>query len=581
LKERTLIDAEDLNEVIFSKFDRFSGEETYERLEAQVKDYKYYHGYQHLNPNTKELVKPEDLPRPEGFDYDPTRISTNYFKTLIDRKARWQMGGDHVLQVKREEVDTKEERLEPDYEPSEAQNKANEQAEGLEMILNQLWQENKMKERLLAAARDRLLAGRVVCKIAWNPNKGKLHWIFRPDYEYIPVYSEDDFEELIGAVFLIPREEMVDDEVKEAVLIQTFSLEGEEGTEQTCYIEEELYLVDGMEHVRTVQPKTSMELDFIPVVEFPIETLSAGNVENIETESIKALNGILNQLNEDAIDSIKFEMFPITTFIDVPEGTVNKIQIAPGAVFEVQGQADGLRPSIEKVESKFTWKEALKEQYNRIKSSMHEITGLPQVVPQEMNIGGLNDEAMRILFQDIIADTEEHWLSWSYGLKELHEKSIKYLQARMAEPNFSYEKDYIKNVEEFETEIVFSLPLPDNRRERVQLLAEEVNNNFESKKGAMERLGVQDVQAKIMEIEQELLREKQMDDPYGDMGSAVDVSLSNKEGTSGVQQVNENGEVEEICPNCGGSGVEISDVTGEEITCPTCKGTGWHQPRKR
>ena len=579
-----MIDVDDLNEHVFKRFDRFNGEEAYERIESQVKDYKYYHGYQHLNPNTKELVKPEDLPRPEGFDYDPTRISTNYFKTLIDRKARWQMGGDHVLQVERKQVDSKEERLEPDYEPSEEQLKENERAEGLEEVFNQLWEENKMKERLLAAARDRLLAGRVVCKIAWNSNKGKLHWIFRPDYEYIPIYSEDDFEELIGAVFLIPRTEVVDDELEDAVLVQVFSLEGEEGQEQTCYIEEDLYLLDGMEHIRTELPKTSMELDFIPVVEFPIETLSAGNVENIETESIKALNGILNQLNEDAIDSIKFEMFPITTFIDVPEGTVNKIQIAPGAVFEVQGQADGLRPTIEKVESKFTWKEALKEQYNRIKSSMHEITGLPQVVPQEMNIGGLNDEAMRILFQDIIADTEEHWLSWSYGLKELHEKSIKYLQARIAEPNFSYDKDLIRGIEEFETDIVFALPLPDNRRERVQLLAEEVNNNFESQKGAMERLGVQDVSAKIMEIEQEMLREKQLDDPYGDMagGDNVDISISNKErSSSGLERVNENGEVEEICPNCGGSGVDISDVTGEEITCSTCKGTGWHQPRKR
>lgn len=582
MKEPNLIDVDSLNEVIFEPFEQFGGEETYERMKRQVEDYKYYHGYQHRNPNTDELVKPEDLPRPDGFDFDPTRISTNYFKTLIDRKARWQMSGKHTVTVPREQVDDKELTQQPDYEPSSEQQKVNEEAENTEELLNILWRENKMQERLLASARDRLLGGRVVCKIAWNPNTGRLHWVFRPDYEYIPIYTEDDFEDLIGAVFLIPRIEVVDGEPEDAVLVQKFELVGEEGQEKECYLSEDLYLIDDMKHIRTVTPKETMGLDFIPVVEFPIETLSTGLVENTETESIRSLNGILNQLNEDAIDSIKFEMFPITAFIDVPEGTINKIKIAPGAFFEVQGQADGLRPTIEKIESRFAWKEALKEQYNRIKSSMHEITGLPQVVPQEMNIGGLNDEAMRILFQDIIADTEEHWLTWEYGLNELHDKSIKYLRERRSEPNFSYDKDLLTNEGDVKTEIVFSLPLPDNRREKVSLLAEEVNNKFESKKGAMARLGVQDVQAKMDEIAQETLEEMLQNDPYGaGAGEGLLEGKGSIEKGSDGQVRDENGEVEEICPNCGGSGVDISNVTGEEITCSTCKGTGWHQPRKR
>src|SRR5699024_6911245 len=50
-------------------------------------------------------------------------------------------------------------------------------------------------------------------------------------------------------------------------------------------------------------------------------------------------------------------------------------------------------------------------------------------------------------------------------------------------------------------EMRFQLPLPDNRRELVELLDLEVAAGFESNKGGMERLGVENVQAKLQEIE--------------------------------------------------------------------------------
>ena len=46
------------------------------------------------------LVPAKDLPRPFGMDYDPTRYTTNYFKSFIKRKARWQMGGQHGISVR-------------------------------------------------------------------------------------------------------------------------------------------------------------------------------------------------------------------------------------------------------------------------------------------------------------------------------------------------------------------------------------------------------------------------------------------------------------------------------------------------
>src|SRR5690625_5511272 len=85
------------------------------------------------------------------------------------------------------------------YEPSDKQRKENERDENYERLIYDLWNDNRMRARLVQAARDRLIANRVVCKIVFNDRTGKLRWIFRPDNEYIPIYSEDDFEDLIGA----------------------------------------------------------------------------------------------------------------------------------------------------------------------------------------------------------------------------------------------------------------------------------------------------------------------------------------------------------------------------------------------
>lgn len=490
--------AEKIDELLFNGYQQALGKETRERIQRQIENYDYYEGKQHRDEYGR-LVKASELSRPPGLDYDPTRYATNYFKAIIDRKARWQMGGKHGISVPRRQIDPIEEVLREDYTPSEAQRKENERAEAYERLLYQLWDENKMRAKLLQAARDRLIADRVVCKIIYNDRTGKLRWIFRPDYEYVPVYSDDDYEELLAANFIKGVTFEYKGEEIPAIRKQTFTLEN-----GMAYVEEAIYRESDLELLKTIQKKTPLGLDFIPVQEFPVNELITETLGDSEISALREQNDILNQMNEDAIDALKFDMFGIWTITNAVTGAADGVAIAPGALAEIQSQGDQKSADLKKVESGFSWKEAFKDQYMRVKAAMHEISGLPQIVPQELNFGGLNGEALQVLFHDIITDTEEHWISWGYNLAELHEKSIRYLQARVHRPNFGYDKETVINIgDNYENEIRFVLPLPDNRRELVELLDLEVAAGFESVKGAMERLGVENVQAKIQEIESE------------------------------------------------------------------------------
>jgi Phage portal protein, SPP1 Gp6-like len=632
-----LISPEDMDELLFSPWQIALGEQTRERLQQQFENYEYYSGKQHRN-EAGELVFASELERPPGLEYDPTRYATNYFKAIINRKARWQMGGKHTVAVPRKKIVEEDgttalrmasEQTEgaPEGQPTQPtvngstgqpqpsngvpapnvlaqdpgkspqQIEADRVAEGHEKIIHQLWRENKMRSKLLQAARDRLIADRVVAKIVFNPHTGKLRWIFRPDTEFFPVYSDDDFEEMIACHFV--RQMMIEDgdEEVEAFRKQTFTLEGggigdNEGTgERMCFVEEAIYTAEDLEVIEQIQPKTPLGFGFIPVVAFEVNDLLAENARDSEISNLREQNDVLNRMNEDAIDALKFEMFAMTAVLNAPEGTADQMQIAPGAVLEARGFQDGQNPSIQKIESGFKWGTVFKDQYMRVKGAMHEVSGLPQIVPQEMNFGGLNGDVLQIMFHDIISDTEEHWLSWEYGLQELHEKSIKYLQARLGEGMFNYDKEIIRKIEDYETEMKFVLPLPDNRKELVELLTEEMTAQLESQSGALKRLGVEDIKAKQDEINREFLAMQQAMDPYGgDMPANTKpapgpLTPAAKEAeellAEGGTPRNAKGEAVQQCGECGGSGKVINIADSQIAECQNCRGDGVVQVRQR
>lgn len=484
------ISADFYDELIFSPLQQALGAATWQRINRQLRDYEYYAGKQHISPETGQLVTADELPRPVGLDYDPTRFPTNYFKSFIDKKARWLMGGQHGLSVPTPPEPTAEQaRVSTAYET----------------LLYQLWRENKMRTSLTRAARDYLIARRVVCKIVFDNATGKIRWVWRPDTEFVPVYSDDDMTLLIGGNFVSQREE------DGQTIIRKESFELQDGQ---CYYTDAEYTED-LQVYQAITPRASMDINFLPLVSFSVPGLSGEEMDTSEIEAMRAVTDRLNAMNEDAADSLKFEMFAMTALLNVPAGTAEKVQIAPGAVIEVVGGMQGdVKPDVKRIEGTFSWSAAFDAQYSRLKAALHEITSLPNVVPQELNFGGLNGDALHVLFQSIIQETEEHWLEWQDGLQELHEKTIRYLQARLDRAVFAYDKKTVRDIADYSNEIKFVLPLPDNRKSLVELLTEETASGFESVAGAMRRLGVENVAAKKAEIAEETAANRSATDPY-------------------------------------------------------------------
>src|SRR5699024_4864891 len=134
--DANLIDPEGMDELLFSPFGQALGEETRERIQMQYDNYEYYEGKQHRDESGK-----------------------------IDSKEDSQTAGARTVHSIRVNIDSREDKVEERYETSTEQIKENERADALESILRKLWEENKMRSKLIQAARDRLIAERVLCKI--------------------------------------------------------------------------------------------------------------------------------------------------------------------------------------------------------------------------------------------------------------------------------------------------------------------------------------------------------------------------------------------------------------------------------
>src|SRR5690625_5605203 len=110
-----------------------------------------------------------------------------------------------------------------------------------------------MRTRHVQAANDSINSDMVFCKIVFNQRTGKLRWIFRTDNVYIPIYSDDDFEDLIGAHFvkgvIFERE---DGEEIPAIQKQSFTLDDS----GMAYVEEAIYRESDLELLRTLQKKS-------------------------------------------------------------------------------------------------------------------------------------------------------------------------------------------------------------------------------------------------------------------------------------------------------------------------------------
>ncbi|MEH7246471.1 phage portal protein [Neobacillus niacini] len=483
------------------------GAEEMERIAHVLNLYERYEGTQVWKHYKK----------PAGLDYDPTLLTINFDRLLIDTMAAWEFEMAPKWEVEPDVIDDPIDMVSEGYKPSTAQDAENRKAAAKEQLLNWVHRDNKTHEKILEAAKDRKIAGTVWAKIFYDKRLGKMRLAFRPDFEVISKYNYDD-EELLEEVHFYRYL----DKDGRIFWKQSFTLEWlEEKGDYECFLHEATYEIDENNDVwlqDTKIEKSVMGLNFIPVVEVPNERVTGMDRGYSEIDKISGITDEINKKLSDYSDAIRFEMFAITLLMNVDND--KGLNVAPGAMWNLQGAGgllEGERPDAKKLESNFKFKEAVEAYLDRLNANLHKIAEVPSVNTAEMNVGGINDMAVKLLFSSIISKTQRSWIVWKSRLQLINEYILRYMIARKDDLKFKYDAELIDLIDDnFDNTVHFRLPLPEDQVALIDRLTSEMASDLESIKGALARKGVENPEAKLMEILAERRLVKSEQDPYGE-----------------------------------------------------------------
>lgn len=508
-----------INSLIFSADQAALGQNEVERIQREIRLYKRYDG--DIDVWT-DYVKPADLA------YEPTKLTMGYIRNLIDKIAAWQFEKEPKVTVPPAVIDDPAAMLSPDYAPSADQQAENTRAKAKERLLTWVWDDNRMHEKLLKAAKDRSITETgVYARLHYDKRRGDMRVFFHSSIEVIAIYDPWDVDRMTEVHFIA----YLDEDLTQLWKLSYYLVW--KGTEDDgvydCEIEEAVYnVVDSDDKTASYVAKAdervarqSMGLDFIPVVHIPADGLTGQIRGYSELERMTALADEIDRKLSDYSDALRFEMFAITLLMNVEEDPKSPLQVAPSAKWNLGSAAsDEGQPEAKRLESGFKFKEAIEAYLDRLYAALHEIAEVPVVNTADMKTGGINDMALKLLFSAIISKTQRAWITWQSRLQTLNEYILRYMAARSDHPRFKYDKALMDGVDRYyDSEIVFGLPLPQDQKALVEQLGEEIAMEIESIKGAITRSGKENAEAKLMEIIAERALMRQTQDPYGSTGT--------------------------------------------------------------
>jgi hypothetical protein len=478
----------------------------YQRIQDELRLYRRYEGSLNVWTNYQ---------KPKELDYTPTTLAMNYPRKLVDTIAAWQFEKEPKVSVPPDVLDDPALMVKPGYAPSSGQEAENSRAKAKERLLQWVWDDNRMHEKLLAAAKDRAISRTgVYARLHYDKRRGQLRILWHPSYEVIPVYNEWDTDQLDAVHFSAWLDE---EGTRLWKLSYHLVWKGDEETGfYDCEIEEAVYDAE-LTVIESRVDRQSMGLDFIPVIHIPTEKLSGDLHGFSELEKMIETSEEIDRKLSDYSDALRFEMFAITLLTNVEEDPKNPLKISPSAKWNLGDGGEDGTPDAKKLESGFKFKEAIEGYLDRMYEALHELSEVPVVNTSDMKTGGINDMALKLLFSSIISKTQRSWIIWQSRLQTLNEYILRYMKARQEHQRFKYDKELLGQVDEYYySEIIFGLPLPQDQHALVTQLSEEIATQIESIKGAITRSGKENAEAKLMEIiaERNLMRQTQ--DPYGE-----------------------------------------------------------------
>lgn len=447
----------------------------------------------------------------EGIDnLDTAQVTFNYCRPFVNKFVAFELGKGFTLKtsvINREEVALNDTTIEtnPDtnnngtIEPLEAKETNETQIirEKTEYeFLNEVWKDNKKEILLTELGQTKSITGEAWVKIQFEspedlndpfteyPN-GRIRLSVVPTQFVFPRFNDHDKDKLETLLIMYPIRSVKETGILFKRATETTVVYKEFWTKDEVIIYEGKYEIDRMENPYGFIP-------FVQIKNFPIAGRTRGASD---IEDIIPLNVEFNTKKSDVSEIIDYHSAPITCIFGAKIGNLEK-----GA-----NKVWGGLPKDARVENLALIGDlvASSAYIADVRTSMCEVAGIPEtVLGGAKAISNTSGVALQYMNLPLIERTKVKRGSTSIGIQQIN-KVILFIalhEGLIEKPDSVSMRDFVYN------EVDIPDTLPKDELLELQKIEQEMKMGIECRHGAMERLGKENIEIKLKEIDEERLK---------------------------------------------------------------------------
>lgn len=444
----------------------------------------------------------------EGIDdLDSPQVTFNYCRPFVNKFVSFEFGKGFSIKtpmaldgkgvtVGDTKIDTtvRDQNGDGVIDPEELENKPEKIVEKtVNDFLNAVWDSNKRDELCVEIGQTKSITGEAWVKVSFESPEdlddpfeeypdGKIRLTVLPTQYVFPTFNPHDRDRLDSVLIMYPIEKRVNTGILFIRSSLTTVIYKELWTKDEIIVYEDKEEIDRMDNPYGIIP-------FVQIKNFPIagRTYGMGDLEDIIP-----LNVELNTKRSDISEIIDYHSAPITCVFGAKIGNLekgaNKVwgglpKDAKVANLELQGD---LGASTNYTES--------------LKTAMCEIGGVPETVLGGANaISNTSGVALQYMNLPLIEKTRVKRQCTKTSLETVNKMilHIALLEGLIEKPDNISKKDFLYN------EVTLPDTLPKDELLELQKLEAEMKLGLECRHGAMERIGKEDINQKLAEIDKE------------------------------------------------------------------------------
>jgi hypothetical protein len=408
-------------------------------------------------------------------DFNETFISFNYVRAFINKVNQFLLGKDSFsLQVKGYETEIVDEELE----------------QTVEQLLLSVWRKNKKVVLSYNMLQMGSVTGDLWMHVQWSVEIGMPKISVLDSRHCFPEFKYGNIEELESFTLRQPLEANVQNY---RVFVTRYTVDSIE-----TWFQEDTAYKDPKRMEYTKQKNT---YGFIPIVHVQNRPSSDGYYGESDATDILKLNKVYNELAQELKGIIDYYVEPTTV---ITGGTAKSLKKGLGNIWSgLPAEANVFNLGLDADLSAAT------TFMGTLKTAMHELSDVPENALGKLQaISNTSAAALQLTFQPLIQQADMKWLTYGQGITDVNDMILRmfrlFAPAVLAKIPDTFSELY-------RVDPVFTYGFPQDRMNDLQQAQIELQLRLATRKQIMERIGVNNVNKVLSEIDDDIVRMQELD----------------------------------------------------------------------